>query len=609
MPHSSRHYWIGIDGEGIGRNPHRYVMMARSDARGRTDVIERSSGLRTVECLDWLLSAPTDARLCGYYLGYDWTMILRELPDKLIYRLLRPELRVLPKDEGSGFSQIHWKGYKLHYLAGMMRIKRGQKSVTVWDIGKFFQSPFVDAIRAWGINDDETNDAILLMKNKRSEFTDGDSDAVRDYCLLECQSLAKLAASLEQAHDDIGLHLANWHGPGSTASALLTQMNIHELRGEAPKEVHIAADYAFFGGRFEHSCIGDVYDCIGWDLVNAYVFEAYNLPCLIHGVWKRITNEKDLRRVAHACVNYQLHDIGSAESWGPLPCRMPNGTITYPRAGTEGWIWLREWLAAKAHWAGLTFKQAWGLYTECECRPFARLLELYHERIRLGKTGKGKVTKNAMNSGYGKLAQTVGQPKFASRIWAGMITSGTRARMLDLISLHKKRSNVRAIATDGLYTTDEFDPPKPPLKDIMFGAWESKGCGTMTFVRPGIYWSHNGIVRARGISRRQFTTQRESVREAIDAEDERASIGESTLFGGARACVYRLRDGSFRRSRFYGEWHNIPAYVSLSPEPKRRRDWSLHVLSGVKSAPYARTALSDDARLMQLIGDVFWGTK
>ncbi len=96
MPSTTRRYWIGLDGEGLGRAPHRYVLLARSDAQGRRSSIVRRTGLRTGECLHWLLNAPTDARLCGYFLGYDWTTILRDLPNAAIYSLLRPEIRQRP---------------------------------------------------------------------------------------------------------------------------------------------------------------------------------------------------------------------------------------------------------------------------------------------------------------------------------------------------------------------------------------------------------------------------------------------------------------------------------------------------------------------------------
>lgn len=604
-------FWLGLDGEGVGRNPHRYIMMGYSDGYGKhSDVVENTQGLRTRECLDFLLSVPTDSRVCGYYLGYDWTKILQDMPDASIYRLLRPELRACPSDEGGGFSYVWWRDYGLHYLAGMMRIKYGKRSVTVWDLGKFFQCPFVKALDSWKITDKASIDAMTVMKYRRAEFQQSDRVAIRDYMLSECQALARLGEELHNAHTEAGLNLRSWHGPGSTASALLRGLNIADKRGEPPPEVQSAADYAFFGGRFEQSMIGDQSNVYGYDIVSAYPWQAYNLPCLEHGKWKRVSHEKDLRTVTHAVVRYRIDDIGPTESWGPLPCRLSNGSIVFPRAGSSGWIWLGEYLLARANWRGVGFDgQAWALYTDCDCQPFAELLDLFRERVRIGKSGKGIVIKLALNSVYGKLAQTIGFPKFASRIWAGMITSGTRAQLLQLLASHTERSSVLALATDGLFSTQKLSLPAAPIAPDTLGAWEQSDASDMTFVRPGIYWSNTGTVKTRGISKRQFEEQRDAVREAIDCEDERAAIGESTLFGGARACVYRLPDGEFRRSRYYGEWHNIPAYVSLSPAPKRRPDWGLHILPGVSSQPYTRTPKSDDAKVLAKLAEIFWGNQ
>ena len=64
-------HWIGIDGEGIGHPVQRYTLLAASDNAHEIGAIERLSGLGTAECLEFILSLPPNARLAGYYLGYD----------------------------------------------------------------------------------------------------------------------------------------------------------------------------------------------------------------------------------------------------------------------------------------------------------------------------------------------------------------------------------------------------------------------------------------------------------------------------------------------------------------------------------------------------------
>jgi hypothetical protein len=147
----------------------------------------------------------------------------------------------------------------------------------------------------------------------------------------------------------------------------------------------------------------------------------------------------------------------------------------------------------------------------------------------------------------------------------------------------------------------------------------------MTFVRPGIYWSHADIlewyakpgdktleeaaakaVRSRGISRRHLLTQIVGAERAIEAHESRALLGTTQQFGGARECVYRTPAGIYKRSRLYGQWYETPATLSLKPEPKRGADWGPVMLPGVESEPY-RAGASKDAKLLRVVGSMLEG--
>jgi len=584
-------YWLGVDGEGFGRNPHVYYLMVCGDR-----YIENVRGIGTAEALDFLLAAPTNARLCGYYLGYDWTMILRDMPNENIYRLLRPELRKLPAEEGRGFSSVWFGDVALHYLNGMMRIKTRKRQVTVWDLGRFYQCSFVEALRKWETIPTDEIDAIASMKDQRATFTAEDAERIRRYSFSEVSALAKLAAQLERAHCDIGLRPATWYGPGSTATRALNTLNIHTKRGDIPTAVQDCADRAFFGGRFEQSRLGRVENVTGYDIVSAYPAQVLKLPCLEHSTWEHVHYPP-----RQGLVRWTIGDIGE-QPWGPLPCRLENGTIVYPRGGASGWAWANEYWAAR-EWSGVFGSEGWNLITTCECRPFARVSEWFAERLRVGKSGRGIVLKLALNSLYGKLAQSVGSPKFASRVWAGMVTAGCRAELLRMMRKHGNLGSIAAVATDGLYSTETIHCPPGGL-----GSWESEKHGSMWFVRPGVYWAESDdTIRARGLGRKTLLLQREAVKAAIEEKQARAYCGASTLFGAARMCVYQTPSQGVKRSTLYGEWHDVPARISLDPGPKRAPDWTLHRLSGVESAPYRGTALSDDAKLLRALADIYWG--
>jgi len=519
--------------------------------------------------------------VCGYYLGYDWTMMLRELPDRALYSLFRPELRVR---ETGGFFPVEWRGYRLHYLAGMMRIgRRGQRhGTTVWDLGRFFQSPFVRALERWGIDAPVAD--IAEMKALRATFGAGDARRVRAYCLSECQALARLATALESVLSDVGIEPRRWHGPGSVASVLLDRWGARDARGTPPAGVREAAERAFFGGRFEQACVG-THDVYGADIASAYPYHARSLPCLAHGTWERVLDEGRADAASVALYRYAVTDVGE-RSWGPLPCRMPDGSILYPRGGWSGWAWASEYRAAQRGWSGVHWGgEAWVWHAGCDHQPFSGILPMYRERVKLGKDVRGLALKLGLNSCYGKLAQRIGTPRYASTIWAGMITAGTRAQLLDLMIASGTEATV-AVATDGLYTRARPQPGPAPLAPDTLGSWELDAREAMTFVRPGIYWSADKV-RARGIGRSTVDMQRAAIGAAIERGDALVDLGTQTQFGGARATIIRTERGAIRRTAHYGQWYEAPARISLDPAPKRRADWSLYTLPGIESRAYA----------------------
>jgi hypothetical protein len=267
----------------------------------------------------------------------------------------------------------------------------------------------------------------------------------------------------------------------------------------------------------------------------------------------------------------------------------------FPNAGASGYWWREEWQAARAGWGkGIVFDHAYILRRECDCKPFSFLPELFAHRRAVGKeSGEGKVLKLALNSVYGKLAQTIGGAQYASRVWAGMITSGTRAQVLRLMLRHTKLENVLMIATDGLFSRECHDVDT----QIVLGGWERNEHESITLIRPGIYWLGNEKLRARGLGRDSLKVAKRQLAAAVRKGVDEVRLADRTAFGGAKQCV-TLPPGSgegelgdlIKRSAWYGEWHPIPTHVSLEPKPKRAPDWSTHTLCDVESGAYGTRA-------------------
>ena len=190
-------FFVGIDGEGRGRAVHHYIMLAACDSTGERKWVTAPAvdSLSTKECLDFILDIPSNARIFSYGFNYDLTKMLQDLPDPKLFMLFRPELRP-NKNPMRPPTPIHWEGYKLNLQGTKFWVRRNSEIRVVWDILKFYQSTFVNALRNWKVGDTPILDYIDSMKKKRNEFDKVEREDILKYCWLECQYLAQLADKL-----------------------------------------------------------------------------------------------------------------------------------------------------------------------------------------------------------------------------------------------------------------------------------------------------------------------------------------------------------------------------------------------------------------------------
>jgi hypothetical protein len=153
----------------------------------------------------------------------------------------------------------------------------------------------------------------------------------------------------------------------------------------------------------------------------------------------------------------------------------------------------------------------WIEYAPCECaKPIAAIKDLYQSRITVGKESPwGKSKKLVYNSCYGKMAQSVGMPKFSNSVYASLIVSICRTMILDAIATHPNKTKaVAMVATDGVY----FLSPHPSLDldNEALGKWGADDHENLSILMPGLYWDddsresvHNGSnlkLKSRGVS-------------------------------------------------------------------------------------------------------------
>jgi hypothetical protein len=642
--------YIGVDTEGETHdNGHHYTtMIAYSDKTGEHSKVLRAepgSYLSSRDLLEFVASIPENCTPFSYSFGYDISKIVQDLPNELIYKLVRPHTREAYAQAFMGRKPVKWKGFRvnldnLRFTVGTWPEGGKKKQVAVWDMIRFCQCPFVaredadgkvgkrGALEMWNIGTQEERDIIRRMKTKRDKFTAEELDEIESYTLLECRKMAELAEAIINAHKNLrtpsipdGLHLKRFDGPGSTVTALFRNWGLvdyfKELKAQfetyAPNLV-FAIKCAYFGGRFENSRIGHVKH--GWnkDINSAYPYQICGLPCLLHGRWRKTKSIRHARTATIAIVQYRLKKHpANCKYWGPLPIRMEDGCICYPEASGGGWIYRDEFFTAfdSGLWPGLEFAQAWVYERTCVCdNPLRHLAELYQERDRVGKeTGEGQVLKLGPNSCYGKMAQTVGEAPFQSWVYAGLITSGCRTQALEALIAHEDPRNLLAIATDGILTLEDvrLPDPKPTGAEKCkkpLGGWDSDEVHNIFIIRPGM--SVGTKLKTRGVSAKVLAAVADAIMSEWDT-NHNANVSilapNETRFIGARQGVYFVpRTREYRRRDEYGDWYTRPQTITLNPIPKRERALKdgtliLRNMAHVRSVPYYKGALDTDGLL------------
>ena len=632
--------YIGIDGEGQGKVFHRYILLAANDEDGNKSSSISDHNLSTEQCLDFILSLPNFRyKIFSFSFNYDLTKILTDLDDESLYLLFRPQLRQRKgPDAAKGPEPVKWRGYSLNLQGTKFTIRKGYKRIVIWDLFKFFQAKFVNALVDWKVGNEELWERMKSMKEKRSEFDKEKLEDIKRYCLEECKCMAQLARKLVESHETVGLTLKSFYGAGSSGAAMLNAMGIKEKIKPAPEEMKSNIASAFFGGRFENSIIGVVEgDIYNNDISSAYPYHITFLPCLLHGTWEKTSNRNEIELSRTALVRYGLNK-SSITTWGPFPFRTNDGSISFPIQSGGGWIWKDEYLAGERIFPNVFFKEAWVYKCDCDCTPFEKVPDYYILRIKIGKEGPGIVIKLGINSQYGKLAQSVGNAIFNSWIWAGMITSGCRAQVLDVLGLHKDWSNLLAVATDGIYTRENLTLPIPKdtgtwevlqndgkVKRAPLGGWETKKFTKgMFFARPGVYFPMNPTkdeikdVRGRGVGKGIILENWENIIQKWkeDGVNGTVSVANVSRFCGAKTSIHKSNKGYSRANHkggvlpSYGQWIARKVEMSFNPMPKRLslnsdgltlklRKFGAHL----ESTPYDRAMISREAIEMQMLTD------
>ena len=494
-----------IDGEGNTIDSHhRYTLLQAKWPTGRLKI--EGENVSSRECLAFLFRLPRRHVYVVYGASYDFNMWLRDLPTDKKIELLTTDATT-------------WGPYHIKWIdRKFLTIRRGRYSITVYDVLAWWQTTFVKACKAWDVGTASNLELITYMKDQRGNFANVDPQQIETYCWKELDMLSDLVNKLRYAILQTPYRPKGLYGPGALASAVLEYQGVKDHFGEVPQELALLS---YYGGRFDTALLGWYSNVFQHDIRSAYPDQIRNLPCLLHGNWEQTNNPTRSRYgIFHIRWN-----VGPDCPYPPFPWRDHKHCIYYPYKG-EGWYHADEVRAAiEVFGTKIKVLEGQALIEGCNCDPFRFVENLYQWRLRLiaeGNAQQGIIVKLALNSLYGKLAQSVGAknklPPFQNFFLAGAITAGTRAKILRAIGPHL--DIVVSIATDGIVALKRLD-----LREgKQLGEWEITELVKHVQISNGVYQSFDTegkeIEKARGIGSKQLDYD-----EIEDIYREQGSLG------------------------------------------------------------------------------------
>lgn len=577
--------FIGCDGEGgeiDGR--HRYLMLRIGD---QTIMHPDRSPLGSWELLNFICDQPRHGVInVAYFFDYDVTHILADLPPAKLTRLMHREQRRRVFNDRTDYWPVDWAGFEIDYIPRKefkVRRKGESRYMVINDVGSFFQCAFLKALQQWKIGTKADWDKIAEGKSGRVNFGALTDDTIK-YNGREIALLEQLMTAFRDATIAAGMVPTKWQGPGHIASSIYKRFGV--IKGEdlrLPRELLRAANDSYFGGRFETTAVGQIPGPVyQHDINSAYPYAETQLPCLTHGRWRHIQNPREHGNrpfsVGDSRTLYlargSFHATRTANLYG-LPVRRATGTICWPGTLTgTGWYWSHE--INTAIYQQFNSVEAWVYEKNCDCEPFNFIPALYEERAKLGKEAKGLTIKLGLNSTYGKMCQSIGEPVYANPIYASLITSITRAQLYTkCVALGLDR--VVMLATDGIFTTSGRERNHSPriqkngyvLKPL--GEWDVTTYRDGIFlIQPGLYLLPEGIKpKTRGVPMSKImdhetelrTVAQNLIDELRDHPERVAETGPDGLFRRHVVPITLRSLTNLRLVTHTGKWENLGQWI------------------------------------------------
>ncbi len=492
-----------------------------------------------------------------------------------------PRKKFLARDYGSPGTSLldvpHWMG----------------PHVVIYDVFSFFVERFDHVLEEWFPGDPRI---ALIREGKehraahtRVDFEGAALDKMVLYNEAEVTALADIMRKFWELARRLEIRIYRWDGPGAIADALCRKYKVGRYRWSGPNPPYPpdflkAVFHASYAGRAE--CIrygchhGPVYYP---DINSAYPDAIRKLPCLRPGHYelKHLSGDEAVASRAPFILYRVKWDFDGGDLFYPFPWReSSNGSLYFPQRG-ESWLWHWEIEAAarESEWAPrMEIMEAWSLTPTCSDEPFWFVPSLYAERKRLKDAGDSaeNILRLALNSLYGKQAQQAGgtkekPPLWWEPVWASMITSQCRAKLLD--AMRANRRGVIQVATDGFLTTER--PAFHESEEL--GGWKVKSYVAGIFApTSGVYIlkAKDGVetVRARGYNRSAITPLAMIEGWALNKPEIRAEGSRFWTLAAAITKSITSKKSFARALSKVGQWETESRAIRLRPDAGNKRE-------------------------------------
>lgn len=443
--------FICYDGETIN---NKYILLGT-----HKDYIYNKKGLKTSECLKYLTLSQKKKRII-FNLHYDIQFWIRDLSDTKIIECLESK-------------EIFWYNYKLIYFKNkMLIIEKGNSVFKIYDIITFFNKSLLNTIQELQIELTEREKYILeLGKEKReNNFQGMKMKEIIEYNQTECIITNKIAGKIETLlnkssvkdikNKDQNLMIKNFYGSSAISSKILKSYKIDKLKKfDKYKEIFEAS---YYGGRFECLKLGYFKNIFKYDINSAYPSVMKDLKEL-----KRFIEVKRIKKIMNEGIYYISFKLFYPSDFiCPFPLRHKTGRIFFTGEiegyyfGCEINSFINSGIAKENYYLKI-HKGLIPVFSEKLIFENSKGYNVIEEMYYLRKVYKKKndlrhyIYKIALNSMYGKLAQTVGSSQFQNLYYAGYITAKTRSLLYDA-SFTNDYENIIAFATDSILTTNKL---------------------------------------------------------------------------------------------------------------------------------------------------------